>query len=76
MEERLVNIIEAISDGNKVESYDTDLFSTDVLDSFAIAQLISEIEDNFGIEVDPEDIIPENFDTVNHIAELLKKYGD
>lgn len=76
MEEKLVNIIEAISDGNKVEGYDTDLFSTDVLDSFAIAQLISEIEDNFGIEVDPEDIIPENFDTINHIAELLKKYGD
>lgn len=76
MEEKLVNIIEAISDSNKVESYDTDLFSADVLDSFAIAQLISEIEDNFGIEVDPEDIIPENFDTINHIAELLKKYGD
>ena len=76
MKEILVNIIETISDGNKVENYDMDLFTANILDSFGIAQLISEIEDNFGIDVDPEDIIPENFDTINHIADLLKKYGD
>lgn len=45
-----------------------------MLDSLGIAQLVAALEENFNIEIDPEDILPENFSTVNEIDALVRKY--
>lgn len=45
------------------------------LDSFDIVSLVTELEDNFNCMIDALDILPENFDTVEHMVEVIKKSG-
>ena len=45
------------------------------LDSFDIVSLVTEIEENFNCMIDALDILPENFDTVEHMIALIKKSG-
>lgn len=52
---------------------DTDLISGGILDSLDIMNLIMELEDNFDIEIDPEDVLSENFESVEAIIALVEK---
>ncbi len=45
------------------------------LDSFDIVTLISEIEEKYAISIDGLDIVPENFENVQCIFELIKRSG-
>ena len=56
------------------EKMDNDRLVTDgVLDSLDIMNLIMELEAGFDIEIDPEDVLSENFDSVRAIAALVEK---
>ena len=46
-----------------------------MLDSFDIISLISELDNAFGIIINGEDVIPENFSSVEAISGLLKRMG-
>lgn len=74
MEKKIFNIICDISGKVVIENYDMDLFENGILDSFAIAQLISSLEEDFNIEIDPEDIVPEKFSTISEISRLVTEY--
>lgn len=76
MEKKIFEIICEISDKDLVEKYDMDLFENGILDSFAIVQLISLLEENFNIEIDPEDIVPEKFSTISEISRLVTDYEE
>ncbi len=53
---------------------DDDLFEAGILESLTLAMMIPELEKKFNIgEIDPEEIIPENFSTVNSIACLVER---
>lgn len=54
-------------------SVSTDFIEDGMLDSFDVVTLVSELEENFGILIDGEDIIPENFSSVTAIEALVKK---
>lgn len=43
------------------------------IDSFDIVNIVSELEEHFGVEIEAEDIIPENFDSVAHMTILMSK---
>ena len=47
-----------------------------LLDSFDIVTLVSELEEKFDIMIDALDIVPEKFESVEAIAELIKKNGE
>ena len=46
-----------------------------LLDSFDIISLTSMIEEKYSITIDGLDIVPENFCSLDAIADLIKKSG-
>jgi len=51
---------------------DTSFLEEGIVDSTGIIELVAHVEKSFGIEVDDEEIVPENFDSIANIAEYLK----
>ena len=52
---------------------ETDLFSRGILDSFDIVALVSEISMQFGVQIRPSDIKPENFSSAEAIWSLIER---
>lgn len=73
MKEKIIEIIKNMKQDQDFE-LDTDLVEEGVLDSFDIANLIIELEEEFQIEISGLDIIPENFSTVDAMILLIEKY--
>ena len=51
-----------------------DLLEAQVLDSFNIVEIAMFIQENFGIELDAEDITRENFARLSGMVSLVEKY--
>ena len=51
--------------------HNTNLLQEDVLDSVSILVLIQEMEELFGIIVDPEEITENNFKTLDNIVAMV-----
>ncbi len=49
------------------------LFEEEILDSLSILYLVSEVEEQYGIQIPLEDIIEDNFCDVRHIVSYLQK---
>jgi acyl carrier protein len=47
-----------------------------LLESFDIINLVSEIDDAFDVKIKPADLIPENFDSVEAMWELIQRLQD
>ena len=51
----------------------TALIDGGVLDSFDIVALVGDLNDAFDININIEDLLPENFNTVDAMLELITK---
>lgn len=51
----------------------TDLFDSGDLDSMSIVMLVSEINDEFDINIRVTDITPENFNSTENIMKLIRR---
>jgi acyl carrier protein len=51
---------------------DSDLLEQGILDSLGVLKLVIFLEQTFGIQVDDEDVVPENFQTLNIIAKFVQ----
>ena len=50
-----------------------DLVDGEYLDSFDILQIISEVEDEYGISVPASEINPENFNSVKGLWDMIQR---
>ncbi|MBS6396194.1 MAG: acyl carrier protein [Clostridiales bacterium] len=50
-----------------------ELIDEGLLESFDVITLIAEIEDQFGIEIPAEEIVPENFNSAEGIWNLMER---
>ncbi len=68
---KIIEIINEIKPGFTVNE-STNLFDENILDSLAMISLVSELDDEFDIEISARDIVPENFKTVADIYKLVQ----
>ena len=52
---------------------ETSLVDKHILTSFAILSIVSEIEDEFDVELSPADLIPDNFNSAKSLWNLIDK---
>lgn len=52
---------------------ESDFINSGMLDSFDVLTLVTELEEGFGILIDGEDIVPENFANIQTIQNLVEK---
>ena len=49
------------------------LLAAGIIDSMSMVGLISFLEQEFGIQIDEDDMTPEHFDSINAIAEYIRQ---
>ena len=49
------------------------LIDSGVLDSFDIIAIVAEVNDQFGVEINVNDLLPENFNSAEALYELIQK---
>ena len=52
---------------------DVSFLEEGIIDSTGILELITFLEEDFSIEIDDEEMIPENLDSINNIIAFLNK---
>lgn len=72
MKEQLMEILKDLRPEVDFEN-ETQLIDGGVLDSFDIVSLIAELNEAFEIEINVEDLLPENFNSVSAMMELIEK---
>ena len=70
--ETLLEILNDIDDTVNWED-ETALIDDRILDSFGVISLISELEDQFGIEIDASEIVPENFNSADAMWKMIQR---
>lgn len=50
---------------------DSSFIGDGVIDSTGILELVMFLENTYGVKVQPEEMLPENFDSVNRVAVFL-----
>lgn len=56
-------------------SNSSDFIVDELLDSFDVVALVSELEESFHILIDGLDVLPENFCSLEDIAAMVRKNG-
>ena len=70
--ERLLEILNDIKEDIDYEKIE-DLVDGEYLDSFDILQIISEVEDEYGISVPASEINLENFNSVKGLWDMIQR---
>ena len=74
MEDKVIEIIENLTGYNKLkENKGMDLLENEILDSLSFIELITALEEEFDIEIQPTQVNPNTWRSVGQITELVKK---
>jgi acyl carrier protein len=75
MEENREELMEILEETRPEIDFETEtaLIDDQLLDSFDIISMVSEINDTFDISINVNDLLPENFNSVDAIPALIKR---
>jgi acyl carrier protein len=73
--ERLSKVLEKVTTAPLPADDGESLFESGLLDSFALPDLVSAIEEEFSIKVPDRDLNPRKFDSVARIESYLEEHG-
>lgn len=73
MEEKIIEIIEDLTGYKDLKkNKEIDLLENEILDSLAFIELISSLENEFNIEIQPTQVDPNTWRSINSIIDLVK----
>ena len=70
--EKIIEILKDIDDSIEWEK-EQGLIDRRLLDSFGVISLVSELEDSFLVEIEAGEMVPENFNSVEGIYEMIQR---
>lgn len=71
MKEKVLAILGEINE-KIAENQEVDLLASGIIDSYEIVNIVVELEEAFDMEIDPELVVPENFQTVDAIVKMVE----
>ena len=74
MRDRIVHVLNEIRPEFDFAA-ETDFISNGMLDSFDLISLVSSLDEEFNVCIDGVEVIPENFENIESIENLLRKKG-
>ena len=73
--ERIIELLQEIKEDIDYEN-EKNLIDDELLDSFDILQIISALDDEFDVSIPAAMIIPENFNSVEALWEMVQELMD
>lgn len=73
--DKLLELLKSIREDVDFEN-EKKLIDDKILDSFDIVSIISEINDQFEVEISADDIVPENFNSAEAMYALIEKHKE
>jgi D-alanine--poly(phosphoribitol) ligase subunit 2 len=68
---RILAVVRRISKKDVTPAAEESLFESGVLDSFALPELVSAIEEEFGISIPDADLNPRKFESLDRISDYI-----
>lgn len=65
------NFLYGQDDGNMNE--DVSLLQRGIIDSTGVLELVSFVQEQYGITVTDDELVPDNFDSINKIADFISQ---
>ena len=72
MEERILEVVKSIRPDVDFEN-ESALIDDEILDSFDVIQIVTELMEEFNIFIDADDIEPENLNSLENIREMVER---
>lgn len=73
--ERLIEILQSLK-SDMTFTPDTKIAEAKVFDSMGYISLVAELSDEFDVDISPMDIVPENFESVSTIWQMIERLSD
>jgi len=71
---KIIKIVEKLSGKPLAIPADESLFESGVLDSFALTDMVSELEKEFSIRIPDSDLTPLKFDSIERIEAYVESH--
>jgi acyl carrier protein len=72
LQTRIIAIIQKVVKQPVKVSSDESLFDSGLLDSFALPEMVSVLEEEFGIKVPDSDLTPRKFESIDNIQRYIE----
>ncbi|MCU0246958.1 MAG: acyl carrier protein [Bryobacter sp.] len=69
---RILELVRRVSKKDVSPANDESLFDSGILDSFALTDLVSALEKEFGISIPDSDLNPRKFESLDRISSYLE----
>ena len=73
IKERVIKVLILTKEGIKEDLNSDSMIADGVLDSLDIMNIIEALENEFKIEINPEDVLSENFESVDRMVVLVQR---
>lgn len=70
--ERILAVVRKVSNNSALPGPDESLFDSGFLDSFALPELVSELEHEYGIKIPDSDLNPRKFESITRIQSYIE----